>query len=317
MGGDPVRCLITGATGFVGGHLADALTSAGHSVVGLARAGGPRDATFAFPLYSFDLCETAATERALREVRPEWLFHLAGFAHPGQSFRDPDAAWAGNLTATRSLYDAVHRSGLRPRILYVSSGLVYGDAGPGEHIVAEDAPLRPASPYAASKAAADLLSYQQTHSPGLDIVRVRPFNQIGPGQLPDYAVANFARQIAAAELSKGPPVVATGDLNGRRDFTDVRDMVRAYVLLLEAGETGEVYNAGSGRTYLMRDLVQQMVALARVPVTVDEKLDPTRAGDTAIARGDTRKLRAVTRWQPGHSLEQTLTDVLDDWRGRL
>jgi GDP-4-dehydro-6-deoxy-D-mannose reductase len=312
-----MRCLITGATGFVGGHLADVLTAGGHQVIGLARAGGSRDATFPFPLYSLDLCETAETERALREAQPEWVFHLAGFASPGRSFHDPAAAWAGNLAGTQSLYDAVARAGLRPRILFVSSGLVYGDAGPGEQVLTEDAPLRPASPYAASKAAADLLSYQQTRSPGLDVVRVRPFNQIGPGQSAEYAAANFARQIAAAELGKGPPVVATGGLDSRRDLTDVRDMARAYVRLLEVGKTGEVYNAGSGQVYRMREVLDRLLAMARAQVTIEERQDPSRAFDTAVARADTGKLRAATRWEPTYPVERTLADMLDDWRARV
>jgi GDP-4-dehydro-6-deoxy-D-mannose reductase len=311
-----MRCLVTGITGFVGGHLAGALAAAGHEVVGLARAGGSRDGTVAFPLYSIDLTDTAGAERAVREARPDWVFHLAGYADARQSFADPAAAWAGNLTATQSLYDAVRASGLRPRILFVSSGLVYGDAGPGEQGFTEDAPLRPASPYAASKAAADLLSYQQTRNPGLDIVRVRPFNQIGPRQSAHYAAARFASQIAAVERGQGPPVVRTGDLSGQRDLTDVRDMVRAYVRLLEVAPAGEVYNAGSGRTYSMREVLDRLVAAARVPVTVAEQPDPTRAGDAAVSRADTRKLRAATGWEPAYSLDRTLADMLDDWRSR-
>jgi GDP-4-dehydro-6-deoxy-D-mannose reductase len=317
MGGDPVRCLITGATGFVGRHLADALAAAGHDVIGLAKSGGPQDGSVPFPLYSIDLLDTAATEQALRTVDPEWVFHLAGFADTRESFEKPADAWTGNLTATQSLYTAVHRAKSRARILYVSSGLVYGDTGQDESGFSEDAPLRPDSPYAASKAAADLLSYQQTRHPGLDIVRVRPFNHIGPGQSKNYAVANFARQIAEAESGKGPPVVQTGNLTAERDFTDVRDIARAYIRLLEVGRAGEVYNVGSGRTHRMRDILGRLITLALVPVTVEEKLDAARANDTTIVRADTRKLRAATGWEPRYSLEQTLTDVLDDWRARV
>src|SRR4029079_7465134 len=153
-----MHCLITGATGFVGRHLAAALRAAGHECAGLARRPGAAD----IPVHLVDLADAAATEAILRAVRPDWVFHLAGYADNGRSYREPDAAWVGNLTATRNLYDAVARSGLRPRILFVSSGLVYGDAGPGEQVCTEETPLKPASPYAASKAAADLLSYQLT-----------------------------------------------------------------------------------------------------------------------------------------------------------
>lgn len=311
-----MRALITGATGFVAGHLADALDEAGHQAIGLARSAGSRYGPVTFPLHTVDLLDVDATEAVLRELQPEWLFHLAGFANPGQSFRDAQGAWAGNLGATQGLYEAVVRSGIRPRILYVSSGLVYGDAGPGEHVFTEYTPLQPSSPYAASKAAADLLSYQQTRNPGLDIVRVRPFNQMGPGQSADYAVPNFARQIAAIEKGKLPPVVITGDLNGQRDLTDVRDMVRAYIRLLEVGMTGEVYNAGSGRTHVMRDVLELLTARSRSQIRIEERTDPARVGDASASRADIRKLRAATGWKPEYPFEQSLIDILDDWRRR-
>src|SRR5262249_26108583 len=159
-----------------------------------------------FTVHGADLEDPAATEAVLRSVKPGWVFHLAGFADAGKSYFEPANAWAGNLSASLGLYQAIDGCGLRPRILHVSSGLVYGDARPGEPPPTEESPLRPASPYAASKAAADLLAYQQTRSPGLDIVRVRPFNQIGPGQSADYFSSSFAKQIAEAEGGKGRAV---------------------------------------------------------------------------------------------------------------
>jgi GDP-4-dehydro-6-deoxy-D-mannose reductase len=307
-----MRCLITGATGFVGRHLAAALSAVGHTIEGLAL----RTADAPFPVHVANLCDADATEAILRATKPEWVFHLAGYAHAGKSFADPAAAWEGNLTASLGLYEAITRSGVRPRILHVSSGLVYGDPRPGEPPPTEEAPLRPASPYAASKAAADLLAYQQTRSPGLDVVRVRPFNQLGPGQPPDYAAASFARQIAAAERGQGPPVVRAGDLSPYRDLTDVRDMCRAYIRLLEVGRKGEVYTAGSGRVHQIREVLERLISLARVPVTIDEQGDPSRSGDTAVAAADIKKLRTETSWEPNYTLDQTLADVLDDWRTR-
>jgi GDP-4-dehydro-6-deoxy-D-mannose reductase len=306
-----MRCLITGATGFVGRHLAKALQAGGHEVVGLAK----HPAELGFPVYNVDLLDTPDTLAVIRDVRPEWLFHLAGYANAGKSFREPAQAWVGNLDATFGLYDAIARSPVRPRILYVSSGLVYGDAGKGEQVFTEDAPLRPASPYAASKAAADLLSFQQSRSPGLDIVRVRPFNQIGPGQPADYAAPSFARQIVAVERGQAPHVEVRGDLNARRDLTDVRDMVRAYVLLMEVAKAGEVYNAGSGRTYQIQEILDRLIALAGVPVRIEENPDRSRTMDTTVSRADNSKLREATGWEPTVPLEQTLTDLLAFWRG--
>jgi len=309
-----MKCLVTGATGFVGRHLSAALAAAGHEVFGLARASGSHDGSVGFPLYAADLLDAAAVDLTLQEVRPDWLFHLAGYANAGRSFREPEAAWSGNLHATQSLYTAIERSGLRPRILFVSSGLVYGDAEPGAPAFDELALLQPASPYAASKAAADLLSYQQTRSPGLDIVRVRPFNQIGPNQSAEYAAANFVRQIVAIERGNHDPKIVTLDLSAERDLTDVRDMVQAYIRLLEVGKTGDVFNAGSGRTYVMRDVLNKLIAMCRAKVDVEERPDPSRAKDTAVTRADTTKLRASTGWTPAYSLEQSLQDMLTDVR---
>lgn len=314
-----MRILITGITGFVGGHLTEVLRAeGGHAVVGVSR-----QATWsptwshlngAAELHALDLLDGAAVERLVRDCRPDWVFHLAGYANPGKSFREPDQCWADNLTATRSLYDAVTRSEVRPRILYVSTGLVYGDPDGPDQSFDESAALKPASPYAASKAAADLLSYQFTRSPGLDVVRVRLFNQIGPRQPAEYAVANFARQIAAAEAGRQPPVIETGDLSSQRDVTDVRDMAAAFRLLIERGAAGEVYNAGRGQTWRIGEFLDRLIGMARVPVEVRQKVDPSRKADTAVTRADPRKLRRATGWVPRFDLDRTLADVLEYWR---
>ena len=300
--------LVTGAAGFIGGHLLDHLRDrGGFRVVGLSRR-PPAEARGA-DWRACDLLDAPAVGRVLAEVRPDWVFHLAGFANPGLSVKEPDRCWADNLQATRTLYSAVDASGLKPRILFAGTGLVYGDAhGPTD----ERAEFRPASPYAASKAAADLLSYQATRTPGLDVVRVRLFNQIGPRQSADYAVPNFARQIAAAEAGRQDPVVRTGDLSAERDVTDVRDVAVALRRLLEDGRTGEAYNAAQGRTVAVRELLARLVRLARVPVTVEEAAG--RPGDVAVMQGDVAKLFAATGWRPAFDLDRSLADVLDHWR---
>jgi GDP-4-dehydro-6-deoxy-D-mannose reductase len=314
-----MRILITGVTGFAGGHLAEMLLAQGErQLFGLSRrADWPaelRHLAGRVSLNGCDLCDGAGVEAVLGQVRPEWIFHLAGYAHAGQSFREPEAAWAGNLTATRCLYDAIERWGGRPRILYVGSGLVYGDAEGPEEAYAEDAVLRPASPYAASKAAADLASFQYTRTSGLDIVRVRPFNHIGPRQSPQYAVAHFAQQIAAIERGRQLPVLQTGDLNTWRDLTDVRDMVRAYIALLEHGLGGAVYNAGTGTAHCMRSVLDGLLALARVRIEVRQHAGLVRPADAAVVRANANRLRDETGWTPRISLEQTLADTLAYWR---
>src|ERR1700722_19145116 len=241
-----MRILVTGVTGFAGGHLAEALLARGATVVGVSRVGTWPPALLHLSgrveLRACDLCDDAALESLLREVRPERVCHLAGYARTGRSFDEPDAAWDGNLSTTRRLYDAVARWGGRPRILFIGSGLIYGSNAKDDRPPDELAPLRPGSPYAASKAAADLVSYQVFCAPGLDVVRARPFNHVGPRQDPEFAVAHFARQVVAIERGRQPPVLETGDLRPLRDLTDVRDTVAAYLLLLDKGRAGEAYN---------------------------------------------------------------------------
>jgi GDP-4-dehydro-6-deoxy-D-mannose reductase len=310
-----MRILITGITGFAGGHLAEALLARGGvEPFGLSRhSDWPAEWRHldGVRLYDLDLGQTADVEAVLRDVRPEQVYHLAGYAHVGKSLEEPDAAWTGNLTATRSLYDAILRWGGRPRILYVGSGMIYGDA---EQAHDERAELRPASPYAASKAAADLASFQYTCTAGLDIVRARPFNHIGPRQSPQFAVANFARQIAAIEQGRQPPVLETGNLAPQRDLTDVRDIVQAYLLLMERGQTGEAYNVGSGALHAMQDILQRLLARARVKIEVRQSAGLVRTTETKAAQADASRLQRATGWTPRYTLEQTLADILAYWR---
>jgi GDP-4-dehydro-6-deoxy-D-mannose reductase len=313
------RILITGVTGFAGGHLAEALLARGDvELHGLSRHGSWPDEWRSLAdrvaLRAADLGDRALLVKVLEEVRPEQIYHLAGYPHVGKSMQQPEAAWSGNLTATRNLYEAVVAWGGKPRLLYVGSGLIYGDPETPEQAYHEDCLLRPTTPYSASKAAADLASYQFTRTPGLDIVRARPFNHIGPCQSPQFAVAHFAEQLAAIEAGRQPPVLETGNLSPRRDLTDVRDTVQAYTLLMERGRSGEAYNVGTGQTLSMQEVLDRLLALARVQVTVRQRSGLIRRTETLAVRADAAKLRRETGWAPLFSLDQTLTDMLAYWR---
>jgi GDP-4-dehydro-6-deoxy-D-mannose reductase len=313
-----MRILITGMTGFVGGHLVESLVQRGDALFGFCRR-GEWPANLAHlagkaELLPGELTDRARLESVLNHSRPDWIIHLAGYANPGRSHAEADQCWNDNLVGTRSLYDVITRTNLKPRILYVSTGLIYGEPDELDGACDERTTLKPATPYATSKAAADILSYQYTRNPGLDIVRIRLFNQIGPRQSADYAAANFARQIAAAEAGRQPPVIETGDLTARRDITDVRDMVAAFPLLLETGRSGEAYNAGRGETYRIQDLLDRLIALSRVRLEVRQRNEPARKSDTAVTRADSRKLCQATGWSPRIPLDRTLADILDDWR---
>jgi GDP-4-dehydro-6-deoxy-D-mannose reductase len=309
-------------TGFAGCYLASALVNNGESVVGLSRR-----AVWPEPwahlagrveLHECDLVGNGAqVEALLRAIRPARVYHLAGFAQVGGSFRNPEAAWSGNLTATRQLCEAVIRWGAKPRILFVGSGLIYGNQDNRDLPYDEECPLRPDTPYAASKAAADLACYQYACAPGLDIVRARPFNHIGPCQSADFALANFARQVAAIERGDLPPVLETGNLAAQRDLTDVRDMVEAYCLLMQRGRRGEAYNIGSGQTVSMQTVLDRLLAMSGVRVEVRRRADLERPTEQAIVRVNNDKIRRETGWTVRYTLEQTLADTLAAWRQTL
>lgn len=315
------KVLVTGITGFAGVHLADLLlTGGGVEVVGVSRRGTWSDKPPTHPLAdrltlrACDLGDVVAAEAMLRDVQPDQIYHLAGYAHVGRSFHEPEEAWSGNLTATRCLLEGVVRWGGRPRILYVGSGQVYGDAEGPDGTHDETRLLRPSSPYAASKAAADLAAYQYGRSPGLEVIRSRPYNHIGPGQSPEFAVSHFAHQLVNIERGHQPPLLETGNLSSRRDLTDVRDMVRAYVLLMKHGRPGEAYNIGTGRCLAMREVLDRLLAQVPIPVEVRQKEELVRATDPAAVRADATKLRRETGWEPKFSLDQTLADMLAYWR---
>ena len=317
-----MRILVTGATGFAGGYLIETLLARGATeVFGLNRhAGWPPELAHVagrVPLRDCNLTDPSAIDAVLREIEPQQIYHLAGYSQAGRSFQEPDAAWLGNLTATRCLYDAVVRWGGQPRILFVSSGLIYGNPEPDAAVQHEESPLQPNNPYAASKAAADLASYQYSCHPGLDIVRVRPFNHIGPRQSPQFAIAHFAKQLAAIQCGAVPPLLETGDLSPRRDLSDVRDIIAAYLLLMDKGRRGEAYNVASGRVAAIREVLDRLIALASVKVEIRQRKDLLRATELTVAQVDTAKVRRETGWSPLYDLDQTLADTLAYWRGIL
>lgn len=315
-----MRILITGVTGFAGGYLAEALhTEPATELFGISRqehgSSLPLSAA-AIQFRKLDLCDTAEVVRYLQQVQPEQIYHLAGYASVGQSFQEPEQAWRANVTATRSLYQAVAEWGGCPRILYVGSGLAYGDPQPGKPVLTEDSPFYPAHPYAVSKAAADLISYQCFRHPGLPIIRARPFNHIGPRQSQQFALPHFARQIVAIEQERQEPVLHTGNLHSHRDFTDVRDVVRAYMLLMQQGQPGEAYNIASEKIHCMADVLHLLLNLVDLDVAIHKEAHLLRAAEPTIPQVCTAKIRQITGWQPRYSLEQSLRDILAYWRGQ-
>ena len=251
----------------------------------------------------------------MKRKAPEVIYHLAAQSNPHASLVDPRGTWATNLGGTLNLLEAVRHAGLRctPRIILVSSGVCYGNPAADFLPVREDCPLRPNNPYAASKAAADLLGIQYYLAHGLETIMVRPFNHAGPRQSSTYVLPALAQQVAKVEASHQTQV-DVGNLDIVRDFTDVRDVVRAYRLLAQHGQAGEIYNLGSGRGTRLADALSYLIQQARTPIPV--RVDPSRVRpvDLPLLVADNSKLRSQTGWEPRYTIEQTLSDMLGAFR---
>jgi GDP-4-dehydro-6-deoxy-D-mannose reductase len=317
-----MRALVTGISGFVGGHLAEHLLAIGDPVVGLSIAARwPDNLAHLADRVGIEACDLASVEQEamtalIAREQPEAIYHLAAQANPQASVADPKGTWALNLGGTLTLLEAVKASGLKPRVVLVGSGVCYGNPAPEHLPVSESCPLRPNNPYSASKGAADLLGIQHYLAHGTDVVMARPFNHAGPRQSSTYVLGALARQVAEVEAGIKPRV-EVGNLDVVRDFTDVRDVVRAYRLLATRGEPGEIYNLGSGRGTRLADALEILRELAGVPIEV--YVDPARVRpvDQPLLVADASKLRAATGWEPLFSIEATLADMLEDWRTAL
>lgn len=311
-----IRVLVTGANGFVGPHLARALAGNGVETHGIGLGVAPAGARLA-DWRSVDLLDTDALRSVIEGLRPDAIVHLAGQSSAGGSFADPDGTFRANVTGTANLLDAVRAGSPAARVLVVGSGEAYGPQPEGSR-VAEEVPFAPVSPYAASKAEADRIAAAAAQGEhGLDIVRVRAFSHTGPGQSPVFVIPGWAQQIAVIEAGRAEPVLRVGNLEVTRDLSDVRDVVAAYVALLERGTRGAAYNVCRGEGVKLSNVVRRMVALARVPVRVEPDPALLRPADVPWLVGDPSRIARDIGWRASVPLERTLADVLEEWRGRL
>jgi GDP-4-dehydro-6-deoxy-D-mannose reductase len=312
-----VRVLVTGAGGFVGGHLIAALRARGHEVIPADRAPDEGDQD-TLPLEATD---PLGVRGAVELAQPDAVAHLAAQAFVPASLADPEATFGVNAHGTLNVLEAVRayadEAGRRPRLLVVSSGDVYGAQPAGALPLRETTAPLPRNPYAASKVAAEALTLAYARSYGADAVVTRAFNHVGPGQDERFAVVAFALQIARAAAGGGPRVLV-GDLSPSRDFLDVRDVCEAYALLLEGGGSpGEIYNVCSGTATTMREILRRLIEIARVPVEVREDPARMRPADVPVSAGDASKLREATGWAPRIPLAAALRAVYDDARARV
>ena len=313
-----MKAFITGIAGFAGSHLVDRLLRDGTEVSGLLQTDGPTAnlsrSKDHLRLESGDIRDREGLTSLLKSIRPDVIYHLAALASARQASGAPEEAFAANFIGTWSLCRAAVDSGIDPEVFVISTGEIYGDQ---EGPIKESAPLRPANSYAISKAAADLAALQHHLEFGLRAIRLRPFNHTGSRQAPIYVCSDFAQQIAKIESGQSPPVLKVGNLEVIRDFLSVEDVVEGYRLAPGRLQPGEPYNIASGQGRKIRELLDILVGLSKVPIQVRTETARLRTGEARGLVGDASRFRDATGWKPAHPLEEALATLLEEWRSRI
>jgi GDP-4-dehydro-6-deoxy-D-mannose reductase len=319
-----LRVLITGITGFAGSHLAEHILAdhPGVEVFGTmrwrSRTENIRGIESKIQLLECDLRDQSSVKAIMDRVRPERIFHLAAQSFVPSSWNAPAESLTTNIIGQLNVFEAVRATGIDPWIQIACSSEEYGLVLEDELPIRETNPLRPLSPYAVSKVGQDYLGYQYYKSFGMKVVRTRGFNHDGPRRGDVFVSSNFAKQLAAIEKKRKPPVIHVGNLEARRDFTDVRDIVRGYWLALDSGcEPGEAYNLSTGRDYSIQEVLDKLIEMSGLDVEVKEDPERLRPSDVPVLLGDSSKFRKATGWDPRIPYEQTLQDMLDYWRSEI
>lgn len=315
------RALITGITGFVGSHMAELLLSEGIQVYGIARWRSRKEHLehlgSKITILEADLLDAHSLDNIMLSVRPDLIFHLAAQSYVPASWTSPASTLEINVVGSANLFEAVRKTQIDPRIQIACSSEEYGLVHEDEIPIKETNPLRPLSPYAVSKVAMDYLGYQYNQSYKLHIIRTRGFNHTGPRRGEVFAESDFAKQIAEIEKGLKEPIIWVGNLDAKRDYTDVRDMVKGYYLAVLKGQPGEVYNICSGKTMTINDVLQTLLGLSKIKVEIRQNPNKIRPSDVPILLGDNNKFRKTTGWEPTITFKDTMEDLLNYWRKRV
>lgn len=313
------RVFVTGATGFVGSYLCQLLSSLGHTVHGTCFPERPEDCdqSVANRVTYLDIRDAEGLSGLVERIHPDWVFHLAAVSSVRRSWERREETFDINLAGTNHLFEAIRQYSPQSRVLYISSSDVYGVLAPVDRALAEDDATEPVNPYAFTKIAGELLARFYSQIEGIDIVCARPFPHTGPGQSTDFVCPDWAFQIAQIERGDREPVMSVGNTEVQRDFLDVRDVVRAYVYLMEKGQNGEVYNICSGRAIALKDVLDLLLSFTSVAIDVRTDPQKLRKTDIPLLVGNNRKIRNATSWEPEIPIERTLRDLLEYSRSAL
>lgn len=311
------KALIIGAAGFVGSYLSRYLYEECGMEVYVTKLPYQRIEEQKVKEYDLNILEEDEIVSLLFEVRPDYIFHLAAQSSVGTAWKDPGLTIDINIKGSVNVMDAVRELYYKPRILLIGSGEEYGHIRPGEIPIDEETTIRPGNIYAATKACQNMLGSIYAQAYDMEIMMVRAFNHIGPAQAPIFVVSDFCKQVAEIEKGMREPVIYVGNLSSMRDFTDVRDVVRAYALLMECGKSGETYNVGSGNAVTIREVLDLIISLSDKNIEVKIDNNKIRPVDVPIIEADITKINELTGWKPEIPLRQTIKETLDYWRERV
>jgi len=310
-----LRVLVTGATGFVGRHLCEFLNKQKNAeVYGTDLIDHEIEAEFPIKLIECDLMNKDAVESCIKEVKPDLVFHLAAIASVPDAWKNPGKVLVNNTVCQLNILEVLAKNDLRPRVLIVSTGEVYGAVDKNDLPIDELTRLRPNNPYAVSKVSQEFLGYQYFESFRIPVIISRSFNHAGPGQRGDFVVPSFVSQVVDIEHDSKDPIMLVGNLEAQRDFLDVRDVVRAYWDLITNGIPGEVYNVCSGKAVRIKRILEILLNNAKTNIKVKQDPDKMRPSDTPVIIGNNAKLKAISKWEPKIPIEQTIIDTLEKMR---